>query len=483
MIKLDSILEGIGIFERKGPDNPQIRFIAFDSRRVGKGDLFVAVPGIRTDGHRYIGQAVASGAAAVICERIPEVPVPYCNYVRVKNSAEALGLAASNYYGRPSEKITVIGITGTNGKTTVVSLLYQLFRDAGYESGLLSTVRNLVGDRQMEAIHTTSDALELHRLLAEMVTAGCSYCFMEVSSHAIHQKRIAGIEFSGAIFTNISHEHLDYHHTFKAYLQAKKAFFDALPAEAFALVNMDDKNGGVMVQNCKSPVSSYGMKGVMDFKARIMESHLDGMHLILDEHDFWTRFAGAFNAYNLLAVYACAVLCGMDKQRALVLLSELVPVRGRFETLQSGSGVTAIVDYAHTPDALRNVLSTIKQVKNGKAMLITVVGAGGNRDEAKRPVMGQVAVELSNRVILTSDNPRFEKPEDIIQQMMEGVPEDKRKDVLSIPNRREAIKTAVMMASRGDIILVAGKGHESYQEIEGNKTHFDDREVLEEYLA
>jgi UDP-N-acetylmuramoyl-L-alanyl-D-glutamate--2,6-diaminopimelate ligase len=306
---------------------------------------------------------------------------------------------------------------------------------------------------------------------------------MEVSSHAIHQKRIAGLEFSGGIFTNITHEHLDYHHTFKAYLQAKKAFFDALPAGAFAVVNLDDRNGSVMVQNCKSPVLSYGIKGVRDFKARILESLLDGMHLVLDGHDFWTRFAGAFNASNLLAVYACAVQCGMDKEEALVLLSKQVPVKGRFETLVSNKGVTAIVDYAHTPDALKNVLSTIRQVKNGKTLLITVVGAGGNRDEAKRPVMGQVAVELSNRVILTSDNPRFEKPEDIIQQMMEGVPKEKRKDVLIIPNRREAIKTAVMMASGGDIILVAGKGHETYQEIEGKKIHFDDREVLEEYLA
>lgn len=483
MRRLDSILEGIRVLERVGPDQAQVRSIAFDSRVVEKGDLFVAVTGTKTDGHRFIEQAVVSGARAVICEKIPDDTHAKCTYVRVKDSAEALGLAASNYYDRPSAKIIVIGITGTNGKTTVASLLYQLFQDAGYASGLLSTVRNLVGDREVEATHTTPDALQLHSLLAEMVKQGCSHCFMEVSSHAIHQKRIAGVEFSGGIFTNITHDHLDYHHTFKAYLQTKKAFFDALPAGAFAVVNLDDRNGSVMVQNCKSPVSSYGIKGVRDFKARILESLLDGMHLVLDGHDFWTRFAGAFNANNLLAVYACAVQCGMDKEEALVLLSKQVPVKGRFETLLSSKGVTAIVDYAHTPDALKNVLSTIRQVKNGKKLLITVVGAGGNRDEAKRPVMGQVAVELSNRVILTSDNPRFEKPEDIIQQMMEGVPKEKRKDVLIIPNRREAIKTAVMMASGGDIILVAGKGHETYQEIEGKRIHFDDREVLEEYLA
>ena len=418
----------------------------------------------------------------LICERIPVDCDHRVTYVRVNDSAEALGIAASNYYGRPSERLKVIGVTGTNGKTTVASLLYHLFRDAGYLSGLLSTVRNRIGDKELEATHTTPDALQLHNLLAKMVKLGCSHCFMEISSHAIHQKRIAGIKFYGGIFTNITHEHLDYHHTFKEYVNVKKSFFDALPSDAFALINTDDKNGRVMVQNCRALAVTYGLAGIPDYKGRILESHLDGMYLIFDDHDLWTRFAGTFNAYNLLAVYGCADRCGIDKQEALTLLSRQVPVKGRFETLHSGSGVTAIVDYAHTPDALRNVLSTISKVKNGKTRLITVVGAGGNRDAAKRPIMGKVAAEFSSQVILTSDNPRFEKPEDIIQQMMDGIPEKRKKRVLSIPDRREAIKTAVMLASSGDIILVAGKGHETYQEIKGTKIHFDDREILEDYL-
>jgi UDP-N-acetylmuramoyl-L-alanyl-D-glutamate--2,6-diaminopimelate ligase len=483
MKDLNSILEDVRTLERSGPDNPKIRSICFDSRLVCKGDVFIAVPGTLTDGHQYISQALDSGALAVICETIPDELKDGVTYVRVNDSAEALGLCASNSYGRPSGKIKVIGITGTNGKTTVASLLYHTFRDAGIKAGLISTVRNMVGERELEASHTTPDALQLHRLLAEMVAGHCNYCFMEVSSHAIHQKRIAGIEFGGGIFTNITHDHLDYHKTFKEYLRVKKSFFDALPSSAFAIINEDDKNGKVMGQNCSASRSSFGMNGMRDYKCRILEHQLDGMHLILDNNDFWTRFAGSFNAYNLLAVYGCAVECGIDKQETLVLLSKQAPVKGRFETLPTMEGITAIVDYAHTPDALRNVLSTIIKVNNSKTGLITVLGAGGNRDASKRPEMGQIAAELSSRVILTSDNPRDESPGDIINQMLSGISEEMKTQVLSIPDRREAIKTAVMLASEGDIILVAGKGHETYQEIKGKKIHFDDREVLEEFLV
>jgi UDP-N-acetylmuramoyl-L-alanyl-D-glutamate--2,6-diaminopimelate ligase len=483
MKELESILEGIDILEKRGPENPGVRSICFDSRKLKKNDLFVAVPGTLTDGHSFIGQAVASGSSAVICEKIPE-PLPgECTYIRVADSAAALGLLAASYYGNPSEKVKVIGVTGTNGKTTVATLLYRLFSEAGSRAGLISTVCNYIGKDETEAAHTTPDAVRIQELLAGMAENECVYCFMEVSSHSIHQKRIAGIQFSGGIFTNITHEHLDYHKTFKNYIGVKKSFFDQLPPYSFALINMDDRNGNVMLQNCRASGSGYGMQGIRDFKARILESHLDGMHLLVDGQELWTGFSGRFNAYNLLAVYAAAVLCGMDKRKVLILLSKLGPVRGRFETMRSDSGITAIIDYAHTPDALKNVLSAIAQVNTGKAMLITVVGAGGNRDSAKRPLMGGVAAAMSSRVILTSDNPRNEDPEDIIRQMMEGVPAERLKDVLSIPDRRQAIKTAVMMATEGDIILVAGKGHETYQETGGKRIHFDDREVIREFLA
>ncbi len=483
MKALDNILEGIRILEKEGPENPEVMSIRFDSRTVGKSDLFVAVTGSKTDGHNYIEQAVRSGSSVVICEKMPEKTARDCTYIRVRDSTETLGLAAANYFGKPSEKLKVVGVTGTNGKTTVASLLYKIFQESGAGAGLISTVSNFVAKQEVEATHTTPDALGIQGLLADMAAEGCSYCFMEVSSHSIRQKRIAGIRFSGGIFTNITHEHLDYHKTFREYLEVKKSFFEALPSDAFALVNQDDRNGKVMIQNCEASRSGYGMQGIRDFKGRILESHLDGMHLVIDGKEIWTCFAGSFNAYNLLAVYGGAVLSGMEKQEVLIRLSKEPPVRGRFETLHSEGGVTAIVDYAHTPDALKNVLSAIRQVSKGKAMLITVVGAGGDRDRGKRPLMGKVAVEMSSRVILTSDNPRNENPEDIIKQMMEGVPADRKKDVLSILDRKEAIRTAVMMAASGDIVLVAGKGHETYQEAEGRKTHFDDREVIKELLA
>ncbi|MCK4852959.1 MAG: UDP-N-acetylmuramoyl-L-alanyl-D-glutamate--2,6-diaminopimelate ligase [Bacteroidales bacterium] len=471
------------ILNRIGPDNPQIKSLCFDSRQVEEGAIFFAIRGTQTDGHDYIDQAVGSGATTVVCETIPGQPAEHISYIQVRDAAEALGWGAAAFHGNPSENIKVIGVTGTNGKTTIATLLYQLFTAAGEPAGLISTVRNMVGNKQIPATHTTPDTLQINQMLSSMVEAGCGYCFMEVSSHAIHQKRTAGIRFEGGIFTNITHEHLDYHKTFRDYINVKKVFFDGLPATAFALVNRDDKNGKIMVQNCPAKKWTYGMQGIADVKGKLLESHLDGMHLDLDGFDFWSRLVGKFNAYNLLAVYGCSILCGMEKERVLTLLSEQTPVEGRFETLSSDRGITGIVDYAHTPDALKNVLTAIEHLRNGNRKIITVVGAGGNRDRGKRPLMGQVAADLSQKVILTSDNPRDEKPEEIIKQMMAGIPDKKKNEVLSIPDRREAIKTAVMLASVGDIVLVAGKGHETYQEIKGTKYPFDDREILKDLLA
>ncbi len=482
MKNLSDILKSVNVVRRTGPGNPLIQSLCFDSRNAGKGSAFFAIPGTRTDGHRFIDTALAGGSVAVICERIPDNPVSQISYVQVDDSALALGLAAASFYNHPSQRLKLIGVTGTNGKTTIATLLHRLFTESGQSSGLLSTVRNLIGNTENMATHTTPDSLQINQLLDEMVEAGCRYCFMEVSSHAIDQRRIGGLLFAGGIFTNLTHEHLDYHKDFHEYILTKKKFFDALPAEAFALINRDDRNGSVMVQNCRASVSTFGLAGPADIKGRILENHLDGMKLLIADQEVWTRLAGKFNASNLLAVYGCALLCGLEKEKTLTLLSRQTAVRGRFETIQSENGITAIVDYAHTPDALKNVLGTIVSVRNGNAKLITVVGAGGNRDASKRPLMGKVAAEFSQKLILTSDNPRDEKPEDIIHQMMDGIPEAKRKKVLSIPDRREAIKTAILLASRGDIILVAGKGHESYQEIEGKRYHFNDLEVLQELL-
>jgi UDP-N-acetylmuramoyl-L-alanyl-D-glutamate--2,6-diaminopimelate ligase len=480
--RLNDILQEVKTIRRTGPPNPVIKFLCFDSRTATEGSAFFALPGTLTDGHAYIDAALEAGSVAVICERIPVHTDPNVCYVQVVDSALALGLAADSFFGHPSRKLKVIGVTGTNGKTTVATLLHHLFSEAGHPSGLLSTVRNLVVYTESAATHTTPDPVRINALMAEMLEAGCRYCFMEVSSHAIQQRRVGGLNFAGGIFTNITHEHLDYHHTFKEYIAAKKEFFDALPTEAFALVNRDDRNGSVMVQNCRAEVKTFGLLGPADFKGKILESHLDGMQMVIEGREVWTRLVGDFNASNLLGIYGCAILCGLDQEAVLTVLSRLSPVRGRFEILRSAGGITAIVDYAHTPDAIKNVLSTIVRFCAGNAQLITVVGAGGNRDKAKRPLMGQVAAEFSQKLILTSDNPRNEKPEEIIQQMIEGIPADKRKEVLSITDRREAIKTAVMLASGGDIILVAGKGHENYQEIGGKRYPFDDMEVLREYL-
>ena len=482
-MRLNDILNKVEVLERIGPENPGIKSVCFDSRKLEEGGVFYAVRGTRTDGHDYMDQAIKSGAKAVICEKIPARPAGHICFIRVHDAAWALGWGAAAFYGNPSEKLTVIGITGTNGKTTVATLLYQLYMAAGHTVGLISTVKNMVGNKPLPATHTTPDALQIQQMFSSMADVGCTFCFMEVSSHAIHQKRTAGIRFGGGVFTNITHEHLDYHKTFKEYIHVKKAFFDQLPASAFALVNRDDKNGKIMVQNCLASIKTYGLQGIADVKGKILESHLDGMHLILDGFDFWSRLVGKFNAYNLLAVYGCALMSGLENEQVLTLLSEQMPVEGRFETLQSAKGITAIVDYAHTPDALKNVLTTIENLRNGNTRIITVVGAGGNRDAGKRKVMGQVAADHSQQVILTSDNPRYEKPEDIIRDMIAGVPENKRNDVLAIPDRREAIKTAIMLAREGDIILVAGKGHETYQEIEGKKHPFDDREILQGLLT
>lgn len=480
---MNDILNQVEVLDRKGLENPGIKSICFDSRQVEEGAVFYAIPGTRTDGHDFMDQAIKSGAVAMICEKLPALSATNISYIRVRDAASALGWGAAAFYGNPSEKLIVIGITGTNGKTTVATLLYQLYMAAGQPAGLISTVRNMVGKKSLPATHTTPDALQINQMLSSMALAGCHYCFMEVSSHAISQKRTAGIRFGGGVFTNITHEHLDYHKTFKEYIKVKKAFFDHLPASTFALVNRDDKNAKIIVQNCPATIKTYGLQGIADVRGRILESHLDGMHLILDGFDFWSRLVGKFNAYNLLAVYGCALMCGMEKELVLTLLSEQLPVEGRFETLGSVKGITAIVDYAHTPDALKNVLTTIENLCRGNTRVITVVGAGGNRDAGKRPVMAQVAADFSRQVILTSDNPRYEKPEEIIRDMMAGVPEDKLNNVLSIPDRREAIKTAVMLARKGDIVLVAGKGHETYQEIEGRKYPFDDREILEGLLT
>jgi len=480
--QLNDIINKVKVLQQVGPANPMVTSLCFDSRQAEKRSAFFAIPGTITDGHKYIETALEAGAHVVICEKLPDNTLEHVSYVKVEDSAEVLGLAASSFYNHPSEKLKVIGVTGTNGKTTIATLLHRVFTEAGYSSGLLSTVRYLIGNTETTASHTTPDPLRINQLLDEMVEAGCGYCFMEVSSHAIHQKRISGLRFAGGIFTNITHEHLDYHKNFREYIHSKKGFFDSLPEEAFALVNRDDKNSKVMVQNCRADMKTYGLLGPADFKGKVLESHLDGMQMIIEGTEIWTRLVGHFNASNLLAVFGCAILGGLQKEDLLPILSLQTAVSGRFETMQSADGITAIVDYAHTPDALKNVLSTIIKVSSGKSQLITVVGAGGNRDTTKRPLMGRVAAELSQKLILTSDNPRNEKPEDIINQMMEGIPAEKQNEVLSIPDRREAIKTAVMLASRGDIIMVAGKGHESFQEIEGKMYHFNDLEVLREFL-
>ena len=480
-MQLSKIIAGLDC-ERCNFSEKEITRVTFDSRSVDSGSLFVAQRGVHVDGHKYIEQAVEHGAVAVVCEEMPSKVSPEVTYVVVSDSSASLGTIASNYYGDPTKKIKLIGVTGTNGKTTTVTLLHRMFRLAGHHVGLISTIVNKIDEQEIATTHTTPDSLELNRLLSEMVKQGCDYCFMEVSSHAVVQQRIGGLTFYGGVFSNITHDHLDFHKTMKAYIEAKKGFFDMLPSDAFALVNKDDRNGMVMVQNTKAAVSTYSVRGNADFSCKIIENTFQGLHLEINGQEVWVRLVGRFNAYNLTAIYGVAVLCGMDKHDALRLLSTLSAAEGRFEYI-NGKGITAIVDYAHTPDALENVIDTINAIRNRQQRLITVVGCGGDRDKTKRPEMAQIAVRKSDIVILTSDNPRTENPEDILDDMFAGLSADEQRLALRISDRRQAIKTACMTAQKGDIILVAGKGHEKYQESNGVRRHFDDVEVVREYLC
>ncbi len=482
MKKLTDLLNNSGVVQIIGDTQLIISNLSFDSRNIESNSVFIAVKGSQSDGHQYIAQTIEKGAIAVVCEDLPEKLNKDVCYIKVENSSFALGEIASNFFDRPSEMLKLVGITGTNGKTTSVTLLFNLFRGLGYHVGLLSTISNRINENEIASTHTTPDAIQLNALLKQMVDSGCSHCFMEVSSHAIVQNRIAGLKFSGAIFSNITHDHLDFHKTFAAYIKAKKLFFDHLSEDAFALTNADDKNGKVMIQNTKASKYSYSLLTIADFKCRIIENELHGLFLNIDGIETSTKLVGKFNAYNILAVYAASILLGEDKIEILKQLSILDAAEGRFEYIKSKNNITAIVDYAHTPDALLNVLKTIETIRTKTEQLITVVGAGGNRDALKRPVMAKIASEMSDMLILTSDNPRDENPEDILHQMEEGVDILYKRKILTIINRREAIKTACAMAKSGDIILVAGKGHEKYQEIKGIKHHFDDKEILTEFL-
>lgn len=478
MMKIDKILEGIEIVSMKGARNIDISGVVFDSRQVTKDSLFVAVKGYNSNGHDFIASAVSSGAAAVLCEDLPENPEKKICWIKVRDSAEALGLAASNFFGNPSLSLKLVGVTGTNGKTTIASLLYRTFLRLGYKCGLFSTVCNYINEKELAATHTTPDPVQLNKLLAQMVEEGCDYAFMEVSSHSADQKRIAGLKFEGGIFTNLTHDHLDYHKTFDNYLAAKKRFFDSLPSDAFALVNADDRNGMVMLQNCKARHYTFSVRGMADFRCSIIEQGFEGMQLKIQGQEVWTRFIGDFNASNLLAVYAASELLGASVKEILTIMSDLHSVAGRLEVIKSPSGISGIVDYAHSPDALLNVIDTINKIRQGGVQLITVVGAGGDRDRTKRPKMAAISAQGSDKVILTSDNPRTEDPEKILDEMETGITPDLRRKTLRISDRHEAIKTAVMLANIGDVILVAGKGHETYQDINGVKHHFDDREEL-----
>ena len=463
-----------------GSTNVAISSVTFDSRKVKKDSLFIATRGTASDGHHYIELAIENGAVAIVCEDLPEELKENVTYVKVLDSSASLGYIACNYYDNPSEKLKLVGITGTNGKTTTVTLLFNLFRGLGYNVGLLSTVENKINNTVIPSTHTTPDALALNELLSKMVEAGCQYAFMEVSSHAIVQHRITGVKFTGAAFSNITHDHLDYHKTFEEYIRAKKLFFDNLQDDAFALTNKDDRNGMVMLQNTKAKKYSYGLKSVADFKCRVVENHLNGLLLSIDNQEVWVKLIGSFNAYNVLVVYAISQLLKQDKVQVLTTLSNLSSVEGRFQYIKSKNGIVAIVDYAHTPDALKNVLETIKDIRTGNEQVITLAGCGGDRDAAKRPIMAQIACEYSNKVILTSDNPRSENPEDILNQMQAGINPVDAKKTLRISDRKEAIRTAVAFAKEGDIILIAGKGHEKYQEIQGVKHPFDDFEIVKE---
>ena len=475
---LSDLLQNISLKSTFGNSEIEVTGIQFDSRKVEGGSVFVATRGTATDGHDFIGAAIEKGAKAIICEIQPSDKQDGITYIQVENSSDALGRMASAWYDFPSSKLKLVGVTGTNGKTTIATLLYQLFRELGYKTGLLSTVCNYVNEQAIEATHTTPDSLALNELLAQMVDAQCEYAFMEVSSHSVDQRRIAGLEFDGAIFTNLTRDHIDYHLTFENYLKAKKQFFDELSPEAFALTNADDKNGLVMLQNTKASKYTYSLRGMADFKTKILEHGFDGMLLDMNETEINVSFIGKFNASNLSAVFGAAILLGQDKLEVLRIMSALHSVSGRFETLRAPSGYTAIVDYAHTPDALNNVISTINQILQGNGRLITVVGCGGNRDKGKRPMMAREAVDGSWKAILTSDNPRFEEPQDILNDMIAGLDLMQKTKSLTIVDRREAIKTACALAQTGDVVLVAGKGHEDYQIIQGVKHHFDDREEV-----
>ena len=476
---LSNILKNVNVLESRGDLQLEITGVNMDSRLVKAGDLFVAVKGTQSDGHLYVPKALEQGAKAVlVCEPIPADVPEGVTFVRVADTEDAVGKAATQFYGDPTSRIKLVGVTGTNGKTTIATLLYNMFRAFGYKCGLCSTVCNYIDGRAIEADHTTPDPITLNRLLAQMVDEGCEYAFMECSSHAIHQKRIGGLRFVGGIFTNLTRDHLDYHKTFENYRNAKKAFFDALPKEAFAITNADDKNGMVMVQNTRAAIRTYSTRTAADYKGRILEESLEGMLLDIDGREVSVRFVGRFNVSNLLAVYGAAVMLGHQSDEVLRVMSTLHPVNGRFEAIRSPKGCSAIVDYAHTPDALENVLTAIGEIVKGKGQVITVCGAGGNRDKGKRPLMAQEAVKRSDRVIITSDNPRFEEPQDIINDMLAGLDAEQMTKVVSIVDRREAIRAAAMMAQPGDVILVAGKGHEPYQDVKGVKHHFDDHEEI-----
>jgi UDP-N-acetylmuramoyl-L-alanyl-D-glutamate--2,6-diaminopimelate ligase len=482
MKTINDIIRGVEVLQIIEGQSKQIRQVHFDSRKVQSGDMFIAVNGTQVDGHQYIYSCIAHGASAIVCEQVPENIQIHCTYIQVANSAHALGQIASNFYDNPSEKINLVGVTGTNGKTSTVTMLFNLYRSLGYHVGLLSTVVNRIDDTIIPSTHTTPDALQLNALLADMVDTGCEYCFMEVSSHAIVQERISGLTFRGAVFSNITHDHLDFHKTFKEYIKAKKRFFDLLPANAFALVNGDDKNGAIMLQNTLAHKKFFALKTLGDYKARVLENTFSGLQLEINQKLVYVPLVGGFNAYNILSVYAVAMELGADEMEVLRELSQIKTAEGRFDYISGSNGISAIVDYAHTPDALLNVLNTINEVREGAGQLITLIGAGGDRDKSKRPEMARIAAENSDRVILTSDNPRSEDPEAILDDMEAGIPIDRKRKCLRISLRKEAIKTAVALAQSGDIILLAGKGHEKYQEIKGLRHHFDDKEIISELI-
>lgn len=481
MEKLNNILPNDTAAEIIGKTDINISGLTFDSRNVEPNNMFFAVRGTQIDGHQFITSAIEKGATAIICEQIPEnIHTENVTLIRVPNSAEAMGKIAVKFYNNPASKLNLVGITGTNGKTTAVTLLYRLINALGGKAGLISTIQNQIGDTTIASTHTTPSAIEINSLLSKMVDQGCTHCFMEVSSHATDQKRVAGLKFAGAIFTNITHDHLDYHKTFSEYIKAKKSLFDNLSANAFALTNVDDRNGRVMVQNTKAKISTYSLKNMANYRCKIIEQHAHGMLLNIDNTELWSRLIGNFNAYNLLTVYATALLLNFDRQEVLTELSNMGPVNGRFENFVAPNGVIAVVDYAHTPDALENVISTINKILHEGNRLITVVGAGGNRDKTKRPIMTQVALQGSHLVVLTADNPRHEDPAEIIDDMKKGIDPSQVGKVLTIVDRREAIRTACLLASPNDVVLIAGKGHETYQEVKGVRHHFDDKEEVSE---